>query len=192
MRPCLVPIALLGLVVSAGCGPGVSGADAQPVKRFFTTSTTYDGLGVGGLAAADTKCNHAALVANLGGTWVAWLSDSTVDAIDRIPDVGPWYLVNGYTLVFPSKSRLEGNPSAHLAMDESGVAVGQAGQGRYVWTGTAHGGVSSAHCVDWDDNTIASSGTIGDLQATDSAWTEADEPLQIGCNLFHHLYCFEQ
>ena len=186
--------ALLGLVIAASsaCGPGVSGVDAQPVKRFFTTNSTYDGLGIGGLVGADTKCNHAALSADLGGTWVAWLSDSNSDAIDRIPDVGPWYLVNGYTRVFHSKAHLEENPIAHLAMDEAGVLIGQGGQGRYVWTGTGYGGLKNRHCLDWADNTVSNSGMIGDLQATDRAWTEASEPLQESCNLFHHLYCFEQ
>jgi hypothetical protein len=192
MRACLVPVALGLLALLAACGPGVSGADARAGKRFFTTSDTYDALGIGAIEGADTKCNHAALSADLGGTWVAWLSDSSVDAIDRIPDVGPWYLVNGYTVVFHSKAHLEGNPVAHLAMDESGTTVGQGGQGRYVWTGTALGGVKGTHCSDWTDNSVANSATIGDLQSTEQAWTESIEPLQNSCNLFHRLYCFEQ
>ena len=182
--------ALLALAACAGGEPGV---DASPRKRFFTTSAIYDGHGVGGLAGADAKCNLAALAGDLGGTWVAWLSDSTTDAIDRIPDVGPWFLVNGYTAVFAGKAQLAGNPLAYLPIDEMGDRMSQTeGQGRFVWTGTVAGGTRGATCADWTDATIGETGTAGDLLYTDGRWTDGEQPAQESCNLLHHLYCFEQ
>ena len=189
------PAARLGAglwLLLAACGAGDGGVDARPVRRVFATAASYDGAEVGGLAGGDVKCNHAALAGDLGGTWVAWLSDSSNDAIDRIPDVGPWFLVNGYTLVFPGKAQLAANPMAHLAMDEYGDVLDQDGQGRYVWTGTAEGGTRSEHCADWSDGTIDRSGTVGDVRAIDRGWTAVDAVEQESCGLWHHLYCFEQ
>jgi len=53
--------------------------------RVFVTSSSWNG-NLGGLSGAGAKCQQAADAAGLGGTWVAWLSDSTYDAKDRIPD----------------------------------------------------------------------------------------------------------
>src|SRR5262245_2730644 len=81
-------------------------------KRIFVTSTPYtgdlktNGAGMTGLHGADNLCGLAATAAGLGGTWTAWLSSSTVDAIDRINDVGPWYLVDRCTLVFNNKASI--------------------------------------------------------------------------------------
>ncbi len=61
-------------------------------KRIFVTSTLYSG-NLGGLSGADAKCLTAAQSVNLPGTWKAWLSSSTINAIDRIAEVGPWYFV---------------------------------------------------------------------------------------------------
>ena len=49
------------------------------------TSSSWNG-NLGGLSGADAKCQQAANATGLGGTWVAWLSDSTHNAKDRIPD----------------------------------------------------------------------------------------------------------
>jgi hypothetical protein len=71
-------------------------------KRVFVTAAGYRG-DFGGVTGGDTICNTTAVAANLDGTWKAWLSDSTTNAIDRIDDVGPWYLLNG-KVVFNNKT----------------------------------------------------------------------------------------
>ena len=55
-----------------------------PIKRMFVTSTFHSGP-IGGLAVADSICQTRADAVPLGGTWKAWLSTSTVNAVDRIP-----------------------------------------------------------------------------------------------------------
>ena len=62
-------------------------------KRVFVTSTTYKG-NLGGLAGADAKCQTRANAASLGGTWKAWLSDSTTSAASRLTQS-----VSGYILL---------------------------------------------------------------------------------------------
>src|SRR5690242_15690863 len=60
---------------SASSASSSSGADGGPLqsRRVFVTSKTYQGT-LGGLAGADMECQKLADAANLGGTWMAWLS----------------------------------------------------------------------------------------------------------------------
>src|SRR5262245_51629174 len=93
----LPPNADLAGVVSPDLATAAS-PDLTPVqKRVFVTAGSWNGnlkaagAGSDGLDGANKLCQGAATTAGLGGTWVAWLSDSTHDAKDRIADVGPWY-----------------------------------------------------------------------------------------------------
>lgn len=80
------------------CGGGVCAAKPMPSKpkRIFLTRSYFDGNlklagdGLDGLSGGDNLCARAATSVNLGGNWKAWLSTSTVDAIDRIQEAGPW------------------------------------------------------------------------------------------------------
>src|SRR3989344_4313337 len=66
-----------------------------PHTKVFVTSTLYSG-NLGGLAGADARCQERANVANLGGTWKAWLSDTTTSAASRLEhSPNPYTLVNG-------------------------------------------------------------------------------------------------
>jgi hypothetical protein len=62
---------------------------APPGRRVFITSDFFFGNLVAaapgaadGLAAGDRLCNEVAARASLGGSWRAWLSSDTIDAID--------------------------------------------------------------------------------------------------------------
>ena len=57
---------------------------AAQQSRVFATSTTYDG-NLGGPSGAAQKCADRAAAGGLGGSWVAFLSTSAVDAKDRLP-----------------------------------------------------------------------------------------------------------
>ncbi len=170
-----------------------------PVKRVFVTRTQYIGnLRVQGSASdgptgADNLCATAAQAATLGGTWRSWLSDTKTNAIDRISDVGPWYLVDGKTKVFNNKANLATTPSMPIQMDETGALVAVADN---VWTGTSTGGTKAtvpsldfcenASGADWADNTL--NGLVGSPSAS-ATWTSAT---QISCNTGGRIYCFEQ
>ena len=67
---------------------------AGPAFGQFQVFVTDSGaLGnFGGLANADSACNVAAGNAALSGTWVAWLSDSQTNAIDRLTGTGCFFL----------------------------------------------------------------------------------------------------
>ncbi|MFL5321038.1 MAG: hypothetical protein ACJ790_15370, partial [Myxococcaceae bacterium] len=89
---CVRILLIASALLASGCGGSKTKPDLSGLKRVFVTSVQYPAT-FGGLAKADEACMLAVSAAGLGGNWKAWLSDSNTDAIDRISDVGPWYLV---------------------------------------------------------------------------------------------------
>lgn len=163
-------------------------------KRIFITKATYSG-NLGGLQGADQKCQDAATAANLGGTWTAWLSSSTKNAIDRLGDVGPWYLVGGNTKVFDSKAAVtSANPMTAILSYEDGTAVSGT---RETWTGTQKNGSvyldgsnNPVTCADWTSGGMDNSGSMGHVQSTlPEDWTSGGTGR---CDQALSLYCFEQ
>ena len=172
--------------------PDAGVPDSPPsVKRVFVTRTQYSGdlktvgSGTSGLDGADRLC--AAAATQLGGQWVAWLSTSTVDAIDRITGAGPWYRVDGTTMIFASKAAIVSGPLAAIDRDETNA---QPPGGHGVWTGTGvNGRATTDLCNDWASPGINAFGTYGLRVKTDASWT-ADS--SAGCVAgVAHLYCFE-
>ncbi|HYB99566.1 MAG TPA: DUF1554 domain-containing protein [Candidatus Limnocylindrales bacterium] len=159
-----------------------------PYKRVFVTSTTTNG-NIGGLAGGDAFCQARANAANLGGTWRAWLSTSTVDAKDRIPDA-EYRLVNGRVVVANNKADLtDGSIDANIELDESGIV-----RTPDVWTGTDGFGVKIAgsNCVDWTNGTVTWSGRQGknDFPVGSATWTSHGV---VSCHIASlRLYCFEE
>jgi hypothetical protein len=156
-------------------------------KRVFVTSTGYSAQ-FPGLGAADSLCNAAATAGGLGGTFVAWLSDDTTDALDRVQDASPWYLTDGVTKVFGTHAQLQTQPTVVIDRDENGHQVPS---GSLVWTGTQSGGSSSGStCESWQTADGEVDGTAGSTALT-GQWTlqsEFDTP----CGSAFSLYCFEQ
>lgn len=155
----------------------------QPTyKRVFVTSGAFTGK-FGGLAGGDAKCQGFANAAKLGGTWKAWLSTSTVDAKDRIPDA-EYRLVDLSTVVASSKADLlDGALAAKITMDELGAQ-----RGSYVWTGTNNGGTSTGgNCNGW--NSLAQNISVGN-NTNLSQWSDSTTIGACGNSL--RLYCFEQ
>ena len=173
------------------CAP-IAGA-----HRVFVTATTTtgniaaSGNATSGLDGADKLCAASATAAGLGGAWKAWLSTSQVNAIDRLADAGPWYLVDRCTLVFGGKAAIvAGGPAA--AIDR--LADGSQAPPVNLWTGTKKTGVKDDFtCNDWtnDQPIHGYEGTVGTGDDTffAGAWTDtATNP----CRLSAALVCFEQ
>lgn len=171
-----------------------TGAVIANAKRVFITSATYsgdlatEGGGTSGLDGADKLCAQAAATTMLGGTWKAWLSTGAVDAIDRISDVGAWYLIDRKTMVFAIKASLtHTTPLSPIAMDETGAS----NKYRDVWTGTTSAGRVNAgfDCSSWTRGTaLGPEGEIG-APYIDQMWTEGPTH---DCSMAASLYCFEQ
>jgi hypothetical protein len=166
------------------------GTDAAAArKRVFASSTKTVAKFApnGGIEAADAICQTHATNAGLGGTFVAWLSDSATHASDRVDDE-PFYLVDGTTLVAAGKTALVTGTLAHgIDRDEKNMPVtGNA------WTGTGSDGRrTDEHCNDWSAGGGTTHGTVGVVTATNGAWT-SDTNTKTQCNSPEpRLYCFE-
>lgn len=165
----------------AGVTASASGCSGdQHDKRLFITRATFPGS-LGGLIGADGQCGSFATAAGAGGTWKAWLSDTTTNALDRIADVGPWVDMTGRR-VFRDKAQLMGFPDIAITTDETGKMWGD-----YYWTGTLLGGSkSAANCTDWT-NGSSGEGTAGAI-STDQ-WTDSGAR---PCSDSRRIVCFEQ
>jgi len=164
-------------------------------KCIFVTNSVWTG-DLGGLAGADAKCNTAASTAGLPGTYVAWLSTGTTNAVNRVTSNGPYRTTVG-GLVANNLGDLTNGVSViniPIDKDEHGAQIDQSGIGYAVWTNTGPSGTWTAFtpCSNWtsanslDDN----SGWTGHDGATDWSWTFNQVPRP--CNFPLRLYCFQQ
>jgi hypothetical protein len=197
-----------------GSGGGTGGGDAGtsdggvPAKRVFVTFNVYtgdlktQGGGTDGLDGADKLCALAAASVNLGGQWKAWLSTSSVNAIDRIAEVGPW-LNLAKQVVFFNKATVKSGALVPIRYSERAHDITSGGPTSATWTGTNGDGVRSQPgtadrtCLDWTIGTV-------DISAPPSSWNQAQDGsgLSAGklwtefgihhCDDKHRLVCFEQ
>lgn len=173
-----------------------SGACIDTPKRTFLTVARYDGdllsatAEFDGAAAADALCQLEADGALLGGNWKAWISTFSEDAIDRISDNGPWYLVDGSTLVANNLAELAtSGPRTDIDMHPNRATVGDFG----AWTGTGTSGRwTGEDCNEWSTSVYEVEGTFGVSTVVSTAlgaWTERGGG---DCDIRRHLYCIEQ
>src|SRR5690348_11017356 len=96
------PAILLVVSITSACGggddaPGVDAAPGGPNRAFVTRSVLPGNFG--GIDVADGLCNTEASDAGLGGTFVAWLSTSAVDARDRLDGSRGWVRTDGLPVI---------------------------------------------------------------------------------------------
>lgn len=166
----------------SGAGGDMGGASGG-AKRVFVTSLTYSAT------VAPTVCQNVAESANLGGTWVAWLStrysNDSIVAIDQVTGTGPWKLLTGET-AFANHGQLATTPSVVIDVTEMGTTL-DAGQS--VWTGTTTGGQpEGSDCDAWGSTATSLYAAVGALDAP-ANWT--NDGLS-SCGGTNHVYCFEQ
>ncbi len=178
-------------VCGAGGGSGGSGGGTalETRMRMFVTSSAYKG-DFGGVAGADQLCNTAAQAGNKGGTWKAWMSSDTENAVDRMADVGPWFqetASNTWVKTFNNKANLVTSPLATLYVDEQGRGS-TLDPTSYFWTGTLATGLRATNtCTGW---TSASSVQTGAYGPSASSWST--NTTGSSCNSALSLVCFEQ
>lgn len=161
-----------------------------PPKRVFVSSATYNG-NLGGLSGADTKCQTLADAVPLGGTYKAWLSDSTTSAASRLTQSTLYYiLVNGTRIANNWADLTSGDIDAPINVTETGAAPGSTP----VWTNTNTNGAitsisTSLNCTNWTSSSSGVNGYQGSTAWADYDWTNNTwNP----CNQLKRLYCFEQ
>jgi uncharacterized repeat protein (TIGR02543 family) len=159
-----------------------------PPNYVFITSTQHNG-NLGGLAGADAICNARADDAGLPGTYVAWLSTSTVHAKDRLGTARGWVRPDGKPVADTVADLTSGHLFFPIRLDETGTDVGT----NTAMTATNSNGMywntpAYQSCSDWTSATTAAPGMVGGpAQANAGSFTN-----QYGfmCNHSQRLYCF--
>ena len=160
----------------------------------FLTSATYDGSinGANGLAGADSKC--AALAASAGlpaGTYKAWLSTSTVNAVDRLGSARGFVRVDKAPIADQISDLTSGKILNPIDLDETGHDQRFPGNSD-VWTGSNNDGTlgSTGTCDDWISTSGSVFGQNGYFDGGPTVWSEVGG---FSCNDGSqlHLYCFD-
>jgi hypothetical protein len=164
-------------------------------RLVFITSELFTPELIGGIAGADNKCMQFANKAGHPHPWtyMAWISDSTSDAAERL-FLGKHHYVrtDGVIVAKDALQFVSGQLEAPINLDEWGkpVEVGSA------WTGTMPDGsavTGATHCNDWTIDGLSNYGHFGTVSATDSSWTYQPNPElnPIVCGSYKTLYCIE-
>jgi hypothetical protein len=164
---------------------------APTTSTVFITNGTWTGK-LGGLAGADLKCQGEAVGAGLSGKYVAFLSTTTVNAKDRIPDAQ--YLRVDKKVVASSKADLlDGTINFPINLTATGAELTSVVR---PWTSTDQNGVSTGNtCQDWttdapgECSTPAYTGKSGEGTATTAVWTNYTN--YCCWATFTRLYCFQ-
>ena len=172
-------------------------------RLVFATSLTFTGdlvteaanLGltaIDGIDVGDRICQHLAdtnLNPPVLGTFRAWLSDSSVDARDRLNNAVDYHRFDGVEVSYSKTDLISNVPLLMpLRIDELGQNISTTIR---VWTNTNGDGISlNTSCNNW---TSASSGVDGwEGQSTSTAGWTALVNGDTGCSILHRLYCFQQ
>ncbi|MDQ3369520.1 MAG: hypothetical protein M3680_29175 [Myxococcota bacterium] len=164
-----------------GTGGNTDGPPSTDANFMFVTSTQQAPAAFGGLAGGDAVCQARASAAGLPGTYVAYLSTSTVNARDRIASARGWIRTDGNAFADDVASLFSGVVFYPPAVDENGVLIGATA---VVATGSnASGNLGDANCGNW---TVASGTRVGRPYSGATTWTNF---IVSGCAA-SHLYCF--
>jgi hypothetical protein len=169
------------------------GTQDQTGKVVFVTSAKVDGAYFNGNpATADALCQQAADAGTVpAGTYTAFVSFQGVNAKDRIPAIGPYYLPDGTPVAAFLSDMLGGTILHAIDRDEHGALVFS----EDVWTGTLPNGTfdpGQNQCMNWTSNQSADRGSAGSTQATDSSWVRQPSSGQgYWCSDLKPIYCFQ-
>ncbi len=156
---------------------------ANHFRRAFVTSTTYTG-DLGGVDGADAKCQARAEAEDLGGKWMALISNSNRNISTVLSNTENIELLDGTDVnrcgLWDASALL-----AAINLEEDGVTT--AGAGADVWTGTSNvGAVTANTCTDF--TSTSGTGSIGDVGTTATTWVDTTD---LSCASSARLYCIE-
>ena len=175
------------------------------IRRVFVSSETV-GSDIGGLVAADAKCQELASNAGLPGNYAAWLGSPQGHPAERFVQYQVRYqLVDGTVVANNWLDLSDGTLRHAIDLDESGNTpaattidcTGLEGvENTAVWTGTDADGEDFG--VDWNCNDWTGSGErfgVGSYVRSGRGWSDACRVQAPGTDVcqgqFAHLYCFE-
>ena len=183
----------LWFAACAACGrTGFNSVDADAAANAgsganiaFVTSTLHTPDEIGSdLSGGDQICMEHAAAAGLAGTYVAFVSSSTVAARDRISTARGWVRTDGSPFLDRVEDLDIGRIYQPLELDELGEVVGNING---VITNTKNDGTPGNvdDCNDY--TTMTGSVDVGSPTATSGGWVATTSIL---CNQTDRLYCF--
>jgi hypothetical protein len=175
---------------TCSCGPRMtcSGTSCIPARRVFVSEATTTG-NLGGVSGADTLCNSYATAAELGGTWRAFLGDSTTAPETwTTPSSVPYALIDGTIVASDWTHFLSGSLAHGIDLNECQLPISNA----EVWTGLFDlTSTTGSGCSDFTSGAnSAPYASVGLTDNTDSGWY--DVYLQFCDRSNVRLYCIEQ
>jgi hypothetical protein len=167
-------------------------ATATPqFNRVFVTTTLQNGA-LGGLAGADAICAARATAASLPGTYVAWLSTSTVNALDRLGSAKGFVRVDGKPFANSATDIVANKIFNPLRIAEDGSDVSASivpgSSTLTVYTGTLGDGTVATGDTCSDFGSTAGSARRGEISGGPVTWTARQNS---NCTTARRLYCFE-
>ncbi len=159
--------------------------------RVFVSSSVYNG-NLGTLAGADQKCTALATAANLGGTWMAWLSDGVSSPSGRFMTKGgpqPYVRLDGKIVANNWAALISMPLLVPIDITEKNLP---AGDPSHVWTNTKPDGTVNNfdnNCIGWTTSGNGLDANNGLRSATDGNWSQEGTDK---CGTQNRLYCFEQ
>lgn len=144
------------------------GGAPSAANRAFVLSTPMGTASFGGLDGADRLCNEAAGRGSLPdvGSYVAWLSTESVDAVDRLAGSSGWVRPDGRPVFHRPVDAVQGGIFYPPLLNERGAVLYAP-----IWTGTLPSGTAEpgGTCEGW----TASSGTttLGVTHGGTARWT---------------------
>lgn len=142
-----------------------------------------------GLEAGDEICRAEAAAARLpqAASFVAWLSNSAIDARDRLPTGLGWARLDGVAIASNRVDLVDGRLSAPLNLTSAGLYLPEAQGEILAWTGTAFDGtvLAGSTCADW--TATADLGLAGEIYLSSAAWTDG-RPADCASEL--PIFCF--
>jgi hypothetical protein len=132
------------------------------------------------LSGADAICNARAVEGGLPGTYVAWLSTTTVAAKDRLAGARGWIRTDGMPFTDQVADLVASTIYYPLDRDEhKNLVTG------FVLTGTNDTGGMLPNCADYSDP--AQMIYFGRPEATAHGWTHESS---VSCSTMGPIYCF--
>jgi hypothetical protein len=189
----LVACALAGCGHYGFCeGPGSGSAvldapdnQARPNVVFVTSAAVPQTFGID-LAGGDKVCADRAQAAGLPGTFVAWLSSSQVNAIDRLAGSRGWVRPDGAPVIDAPSDLVNARIFNPIDVDENQLT---AAPDKPVWTGTGFDGRTAINCNDWSSTSMSVAAEFGTPGNAYPNYTAVGNALP--CNSTAALYCFE-
>jgi hypothetical protein len=171
---------------SAGSDAPVMGFDTRPgidANVIFVLQTSLVLGTLGDFGPADAACQAAASQAGLPGNYVAWLSSSTINAIDRLAGARGWVRPDGAPFADTPADIAAGNVfyPPWLRVDATQISTAP-------MTGTLGNGTvaTAATCGNYTQTTASIEG--GDTTATSGTFSAIRT--YASCNQPADIYCF--